>query len=52
LHVGDDAVADVEGARAAGITPVWINRSGEPWPRESQPPLTIRSLAELVELVP
>lgn len=51
LHVGDDAVADVEGARAAGITPVWVNRSGEPWPRESQPPLTIRSLAELVELV-
>jgi putative hydrolase of the HAD superfamily len=52
LHVGDDAVSDVEGARAAGITPVWLNRSGGPWPRESQPPLTIRSLAELVDLVP
>lgn len=52
LHVGDDVVADVEGARAAGITPVWINRSGEPWPHPSYPPLTIRSLAELVDLVP
>lgn len=51
LHVGDDVVADVEGARAAGITPVWINRSGEPWPHPSYLPLTIRSLVELVDLV-
>ncbi len=49
LHVGDDAYADVEGARRAGLTPVWVNRAGERrgrWP-PSPPPLTVRSLTEL-----
>jgi putative hydrolase of the HAD superfamily len=52
LHVGDDAVADVEGARRAGITPVWVNRSGAAWPAVASPaPLTVRSLAELAALL-
>jgi putative hydrolase of the HAD superfamily len=32
LHVGDDLPADVEGARAAGITPVFVARDGEAAP--------------------
>jgi putative hydrolase of the HAD superfamily len=32
LHVGDDAHADVEGARAAGCRTVWMNRNQVPWP--------------------
>ncbi|MBS0394881.1 MAG: HAD family hydrolase [Proteobacteria bacterium] len=32
LHVGDDPVADVAGARAAGLQTVWINRTAAPWP--------------------
>jgi 2-haloalkanoic acid dehalogenase type II len=52
LHVGDDAVADVEGARRAGITPVWVNRSGAEWPAVASPaPLTVRSLVELTALL-
>lgn len=52
LHVGDDAVADVQGARQAGIEPVWLNRGGEPWPGCLQPPsVTIRSLHELANLL-
>jgi len=52
LHVGDDVVADVEGARRAGVTPVWLNRAGEAWPSaEWPPPLTVRTLTELAELV-
>jgi len=52
LHVGDDAVADVEGARRAGVTPVWLNRSGERWPvAAAPPPLTVRTLLELAELL-
>lgn len=52
VHVGDDAVADVEGARRAGVMPVWLNRCGRDWPAAaSQAPLTVRSLAELVALV-
>jgi putative hydrolase of the HAD superfamily len=52
LHVGDDAMADVEGARRAGLTPVWLNRPGNRWPvAASPPPLTVRTLLELVELL-
>ena len=34
LHVGDDAIADVYGARAAGLRCAWMNRSGAQWPAE------------------
>jgi putative hydrolase of the HAD superfamily len=52
LHVGDDAEADVEGARRAGLTPVWINRRGVEWPATTAPPsLTVSSLAELADLL-
>jgi putative hydrolase of the HAD superfamily len=52
LHAGDDVVADVEGARRAGITPVWVNRDGADWSAAASPqPLTVRSLAELAVLV-
>jgi len=47
VHVGDDPEADVEGARHAGVAPVWLNRGGSRWPRASQVPLAIRSLLEL-----
>jgi len=51
VHVGDDVVADVEGARRAGLTPVWLNRRGQDWPSARSPaPLTVRTLAELVHL--
>jgi putative hydrolase of the HAD superfamily len=42
-HVGDTPAADVEGARAAGITPVLIARDGGA-------PGAVRSLAELIPL--
>jgi putative hydrolase of the HAD superfamily len=52
VHVGDDAVADVEGARRAGLTPVWLNRRGLDWPSARSPaPLAVRTLAELVRLL-
>jgi putative hydrolase of the HAD superfamily len=51
-HVGDDPDADVEGARSVGVRPVWLNRSGAPWPAASAfPDLHIRSLAELAGLL-
>ena len=37
LHAGDDPVADVAGAREAGMHAVWINRDARPWPT-GQPP--------------
>lgn len=50
LHVGDDAEADVAGARRAGLTPVWINRRGVEWSATTAPPpFTVRSLTELAD---
>jgi putative hydrolase of the HAD superfamily len=52
LHVGDDPEADVAGARRAGVRPVWVNRNSAPWPEAlDSPEYTVRSLAELVELI-
>jgi FMN hydrolase / 5-amino-6-(5-phospho-D-ribitylamino)uracil phosphatase len=48
VYVGDDPEADVEGARAARVVPVWLNREAAAWPRLSPPPaLTIQGLHEL-----
>jgi FMN hydrolase / 5-amino-6-(5-phospho-D-ribitylamino)uracil phosphatase len=51
LYVGDDPLADVEGARAAGMEPVWINRDDAAWPEHIEPArYAIKSLTELVSL--
>ena len=49
LHVGDDPLADVDGARQAGMQTIWLNRGGErEWPKELAPPArTISTLAEI-----
>ncbi len=53
LHVGDDAEADVEGARQAGLRTAWMNRSGARWPAGLAPPdheiADLTALAQLVE---
>jgi FMN hydrolase / 5-amino-6-(5-phospho-D-ribitylamino)uracil phosphatase len=52
LHVGDDAHADVAGARAAGLGTAWINRSGAPWPAALAPAdHEVADLDALVRLV-
>jgi 2-haloalkanoic acid dehalogenase type II len=50
LHVGDDPVLDVDGARRAGLRTCWINRRGEAWPRHLvKPDLAFATLAELAD---
>ena len=34
VHVGDSVTSDVLGAKAAGITPIWLNRKGKAIPKE------------------
>lgn len=51
VHVGDDPEADVEGARRAGVAPVWLNRTGDSWPRATEPPLAVRSLTDIEPLL-
>ena len=49
LHVGDDPIADVVGARQAGMQTIWLNRDARPWPVALAPPArTISTLAEIL----
>ena len=50
LHLGDDPWMDVEGARAVGMTAVWVNRYGRTWPDELAPPaLTVTTLHQFLD---
>ncbi|NJD31695.1 MAG: HAD family hydrolase [Gammaproteobacteria bacterium] len=52
IHIGDDPEADVEGARRAGVRPVWLNREGAAWPASfAAPEQVIASLLDLVRLL-
>lgn len=51
LHVGDDATLDVVGALNAGMQAVWVNRVDNLWPHEQRPHATVRTLAQLCELL-
>jgi putative hydrolase of the HAD superfamily len=52
LHVGDDAHADIEGARSAGMRTAWVNRARAGWPPELAPPdHEVSDLTELAALV-
>lgn len=47
VHVGDDAIADIGGARAMGLRTVWLNRTGRSWEGEAPADAEIRTLWEL-----
>ncbi len=47
LHVGDDPLLDVAGARDAGLRAAWLNRAGATWSHEPAPDLVIGDLDEL-----
>ena len=49
LYVGDDPIADVNGALNAGLSAVWLNRQKREWTAESACPegLEVRSLQAL-----
>lgn len=52
LHVGDDPVMDVAGARAVGYQTAWIDRFGSRWPDAEEPAdFGLKSLSDLVELL-
>lgn len=52
LYVGDDPIADVQGARAVGMRPIWVNRAGTLWSADHgvQPP-TVTTLDQLEVLL-
>lgn len=51
VHVGDDALCDIEGALNAGLKAVWINRYQHEWTSAVTPHAMIRSLEELEVLL-
>ena len=52
LHVGDHPLCDVHGARDAGLWAVWVNRNGDEWPGEYQPPHgEVQHVGELRDLL-
>ena len=52
-HIGDDALTDIAGAHAAGLTAVWLNRSESLWIHgEPGPHYEVSSLSELPKLLP
>ncbi len=52
LYVGDDPLADIEGARQAGMRAVWINRNAGEWPSHlAGPEHTVTTLAELATML-
>lgn len=51
LHVGDSWENDVVGARAAGLSAVWLNREGAPRPALEPEVVEVSSLAELPRLL-
>lgn len=52
LHLGDDPVLDVGGARRVGMHTVWVNRSGRAWPEEQpRADLTVADLNAVMDWV-
>jgi putative hydrolase of the HAD superfamily len=51
LHVGDDPLLDVAGARSAGLGAAWLNRRGESWDDAHgvQPELVFHDLSALAD---
>ena len=51
-HIGDSLASDVAGAKASGLTAVWLNRHGAVRKEDDpQPDHEIASLAELLLLL-
>jgi 2-haloalkanoic acid dehalogenase type II len=53
LYVGDSPIADLLGARAAGLAIAWINRSDVKLPERIPPPdIELHDLRELLDVLP
>lgn len=51
LHVGDDPLLDVAGAREAGMRTVWLNRTGERWSHGPEPDLEFPDMTSLADWI-
>ena len=50
IHIGDDPLADIQGAQQLGIKAIWLNRHNQPWPKQIKHPfIEINQLKQLPE---
>ena len=47
IHIGDNPVADVQGANDAGLWSIWVNLKGEAWAHGHKPSQEVRCLTEI-----
>ena len=51
MHIGDNPIDDVMGAKSVGMKSVWLNRFNKEWENEEKPDIMIRSLYDLKSLL-
>ncbi len=51
LHIGDHPVADIVGARQAGLHTMWVQRNGESWTEEITPDYRVQTLMQAVDIL-
>ena len=52
IYIGDSPEFDMDGARAAGIRRIWMNRAGDSWPLQtSAPEIEARTLTDIPEIL-
>lgn len=52
VHIGDDPVHDITGAKAAGVLAIWLNRQQKQWTLDDcEPDAVISNLHELPEIL-
>ncbi|MDC0365654.1 HAD family hydrolase, partial [Gammaproteobacteria bacterium] len=51
LHIGDDAVNDIKGARDLGINTMWFNSQNLPWDIDDNPPIEFNHWSEFKNLL-
>ena len=49
-HIGDEPGTDIAGAKAAGVTVIWMNREGQPADPDAAHHAEVRNMTELLEL--
>ena len=50
IHVGD-APAEIVGAKKAGLTACWLNRTSQLWPHSAKPDYEVQSLKEAAHIL-
>lgn len=51
LHIGDNPVADIVGARQAGLLSMWVQRNGETWTEDIAPDYKVNTLMQAVDIL-